>query len=84
VCKVASLVMIVDDHAVIRRMVRALLEAESLVVSDAVDGAESVQKARAEKPDLITRSAIVRSYDLTSPRGERSGLTLFCGSDTIE
>lgn len=46
-------VMIVDDHAVIRRMLRAMLEAESLVVSDAVDEAEGVRKAQAEKPDLI-------------------------------
>ena len=51
--KVPTLVMIVDDHAVIRRMLRALLEAESLVVSDAVNGAEGVQKAQAERPDLI-------------------------------
>lgn len=48
-----ALVMIVDDHAVIRRMVRALLEAEDLAVCDAADGAEGVQKAQAEKPDLI-------------------------------
>lgn len=48
-----ALVIIVDDHAIIRRMVRAQLEAESLVVSDAVDGAEGIQKAQAEKPDLI-------------------------------
>ena len=50
---VSTLVMIVDDHALIRRMLRAMLEAESLVVSDAADGAEGVRKARAEKPDLI-------------------------------
>jgi len=48
-----TLVMIVDDHAVIRRMLRLLLEAESLLVSDAVDGAEGIQKALVEKPDLI-------------------------------
>jgi two-component system chemotaxis response regulator CheY len=46
-------VMIVDDHAVIRRLVRQLLEAESLVVSDAEDGAEGIRKAEAEQPDLI-------------------------------
>lgn len=46
-------VMIVDDHAVIRRLVRASLEAESLVVSDAADGAEGIRKAEAERPDLI-------------------------------
>jgi CheY-like chemotaxis protein len=34
-------------------MLRALLEAESLVVSDAADGAEGVQRAQAERPDLI-------------------------------
>lgn len=51
--KVPALVMIVDDHAIIRRMLRALLKGESLAVSDAVDGAEGVQKAQAEKPDLI-------------------------------
>lgn len=45
--------MIVDDHAVIRHMLRALLEAESLLVSDAENGAECIEKARAEKPDLI-------------------------------
>jgi CheY-like chemotaxis protein len=51
--KVPTLVMIVDDHAVIRRMLRALLEAESLTVSDAVNGAEGLEKAQAERPDLI-------------------------------
>ena len=45
--------MIVEDHAVIRRMLRALFEAESLLVTDAVNGAEGIQKAQAEKPDLI-------------------------------
>src|ERR1051326_6445418 len=46
-------VMIVDDHAVIRRLVRQLLEAASFVVSDAEDGAEGIRKAEAEQPDLI-------------------------------
>jgi CheY-like chemotaxis protein len=45
--------MIVDDHEVIRRMLRAMLEAENLVVFDAADGAEGIQNAQAEKPDLI-------------------------------
>lgn len=46
-------VMIVDDHAVMRRMLREMLEAESLIVTDATDGAEGVRKAQAERPDLI-------------------------------
>jgi two-component system response regulator NreC len=45
--------MIVDDHAVIRRMLRALLEAEGFQVSDAMDGAEGVRKALKLKPNLI-------------------------------
>lgn len=45
--------MIVDDHAVIRRMIRAVLEAENLEVCDAVNGAEGVQKAQELKPNLI-------------------------------
>jgi CheY-like chemotaxis protein len=45
--------MIVDDHAVIRRMLRTLFEAEDWQVSDAIDGAESVRKAQELKPSLI-------------------------------
>jgi len=45
--------MIVDDHAVIRRMLRAVLEAEDFQVSDAMNGAEGVQRAQDEKPSLI-------------------------------
>ena len=45
--------MIVDDHAVIRAMLRAVFEAEDLEVSDAVDGADGVRKAQEIKPHLI-------------------------------
>jgi CheY-like chemotaxis protein len=38
--------MIVDDHAVIRRMTRAVFEAEDLEVSEGVNGADGVQKAQ--------------------------------------
>jgi CheY-like chemotaxis protein len=50
---VASLVRIVDDHAVIRRMVREVFEAEDLNVFDAANGAEGIQKAQEVKPSLI-------------------------------
>jgi CheY-like chemotaxis protein len=45
--------MIVDDHAVIRRTLRSVLEAEDFQVSDAMNGAEGVQRAQDEKPSLI-------------------------------
>jgi len=46
-------VLIVDDHAVIRRMLRGVLEAEKFQVSDAMDGAEGVRKALELEPNLI-------------------------------
>jgi CheY-like chemotaxis protein len=51
--KVGRLVLIVDDHAVIRRMLRGVLEAEKFQVSDAMDGAEGVRKALELEPNLI-------------------------------
>ena len=48
-----NLVLIVDDHGVIRRMLRAVFEAEHLEVTDAADGAEGVQRAQDLKPSLI-------------------------------
>ena len=46
-------VLIVDDHAIIRRLVRSLFEAQDLEVSDASNGAEGVQKAQEVNPNLI-------------------------------
>jgi CheY-like chemotaxis protein len=51
--EVPAQVMIVDDHAIIRRMVREVFEAEDLEVFDAANGAEGVQKAQDVKPGLI-------------------------------
>ena len=45
--------MIVDDHAVIRRMVREAFEAEDLKLFDAANGAEGVHRAQEVKPGLI-------------------------------
>jgi CheY-like chemotaxis protein len=53
VVKVPALVMIVDDHAIIRRMVRAVFEAENWEVLDAANGAEGIQIAQEVKPGLI-------------------------------
>jgi CheY-like chemotaxis protein len=50
---VPALVMIVDDQAIIRRMVREVFEAEKLEVFDAANSAEGVQKAQEVKPGLI-------------------------------
>jgi CheY-like chemotaxis protein len=43
-------VMIVDDRAIIRRMVRAVFEAENWEVLDAANGAEGIQIAQEVNP----------------------------------
>jgi CheY-like chemotaxis protein len=60
---VANTVLVVDDSPSIRHVVRALLEyhVERLLVCEAVDGADAIEKARAVRPDLIL-------LDLVMPR----------------
>jgi DNA-binding NarL/FixJ family response regulator len=47
-------ILLADDHALVRRGVRLILEGEPdlTVVAEAADGAEAVEQARAERPDL--------------------------------
>jgi two-component system, chemotaxis family, chemotaxis protein CheY len=46
-------VMIVDDHAAVRRLVRSLFQAQGFDVWDAENGAEAVEKAQEPRPQLI-------------------------------
>lgn len=59
----AKTVLVADDSASVRLTVRLLLERrhKRLVVREAVDGADAVEKARKSKPDLIL-------LDLAMPR----------------
>ena len=47
-------ILLADDHALVRRGVRLILESEDdlEVVAEAGDGAEAIEKARTLKPDL--------------------------------
>jgi len=60
-------VLVVDDHAVVRRGLRALLESQPgiEVCSEASTGTEAMQQVKASKPDLVL-------LDLTIP--EMNGL----------
>ena len=51
----ASRILIVDDHAAVRRGLRRLLEEspEWQVVGEAIDGRDAVEKTRDLNPDLI-------------------------------
>src|SRR5579862_593158 len=46
-------VLIADDHAVYRMGLRDLLEPEFRVISEATEGAEAVEKAVKQKPDVV-------------------------------
>ena len=59
----AKTVLIADDLATMRLSVRRLLEGRhpDLIVRDAVDGLDAIEKAKKWKPDLIL-------LDLSMPR----------------
>jgi len=47
-------ILLADDHALVRRGVRLILDNESdlTVIAEAADGAEAIDKARTDQPDL--------------------------------
>ncbi|MGW0791419.1 response regulator [Streptomyces sp. NPDC002911] len=56
-------ILLADDHALVRRGVRLILDGEPdlQVVAEAGDGAEAIEMARAERPDLAV-------LDIAMPR----------------
>ncbi|MER5556901.1 response regulator transcription factor [Streptomyces sp. NPDC002793] len=56
-------ILLADDHALVRRGVRLILDGEPdlEVVAEAGDGAEAIEKAREERPDLAV-------LDIAMPR----------------
>jgi len=58
-------VLVVDDAAFMRMMIRDILSGEGFVIHEAVNGRDAVEKYAEVKPDLVT-------MDITMP--EMSGL----------
>jgi CheY-like chemotaxis protein len=46
-------ILIVDDKATSRELLRTVLEKQGYVVTEAADGEEALQKVRAESPQLV-------------------------------
>ena len=48
-------ILLVDDHPIMRQLISATLDEESdmLIIGEAVDGKEAIDKARQLRPDLI-------------------------------
>ena len=49
----AAKILIIDDDASVAQMLKALLEIHGYEVSVALDGAQGLQRARQDKPDLL-------------------------------
>jgi len=58
-------VMIVDDHAIVRKGIRALLatERDIEVLGEASDGAEAIAQAQALRPDVILMDLVMPKID---------------------
>ncbi len=58
-------ILIVDDHAIVRKGIRALLmtEAGFQVVGEACNGAEAIDRARALAPDVILMDLMMPEID---------------------
>lgn len=56
-------ILVVDDEAMIREMVKARLEANNYEVITAADGQEALDKARKENPDLIILDLMLPKID---------------------
>jgi DNA-binding NarL/FixJ family response regulator len=64
-------ILLADDHALVRRGVRLILDNEPdlTVVAEAADGAEAIEQARTERPDLaILDIAMPRMTGLQTAR----------------
>jgi CheY-like chemotaxis protein len=56
-------ILIIDDEAQIRSMIRLVLEREGYIVSEALDGAEGIRQFRQKPADLIITDLIMPNKD---------------------
>ena len=61
--RTAPTILVVDDHADTRALLRYVLERQHYVVSEASDGAEAVLLAEVILPDLIIMDTSLRTVD---------------------
>ncbi len=87
-------VLICDDHAIVRKGIRALLETKNdvKVVGEASDGAEAISQAGALHPDVILMDLMMPQIDgiqatqqitAAQPNAHILVLTSFAGDDKV-
>jgi len=59
----ATKVLVIDDEAPIRLLCRVNLEAEGMSVVEAGDGPSGLERARAERPDLVLLDVMMPGLD---------------------
>jgi NarL family two-component system response regulator LiaR len=85
-------VLVADDHAIVRKGVRALLATEPAidVVGEAIDGQEAIDRARELEPDVVLMDLVmpgvngleaIRAIRARQPKVRILVLTSFGGSD---
>jgi NarL family two-component system response regulator LiaR len=87
-------ILVTDDHAIIRRGIRAMLEIvpDMEVVGEAADGREGINLAAALRPDVILMDLVmpeldgieaIRHIKATQPEARILVLTSFAGDDKV-
>src|SRR5512143_3223994 len=87
-------VLVVDDHAIVRKGIRALLsrEQEIEVVGEAADGEEAIEQARSLCPDVILMDLVMPRLDgieaikrivAQQPKSRILVLTSFAADDKV-
>jgi DNA-binding response OmpR family regulator len=61
--RMATKVLVIDDEAPIRLLCRVNLEAEGMDVLEAADGPSGLEKARAERPDVVLLDVMMPGLD---------------------
>jgi len=61
--EVAKQILIVDDAAFMRMMIRDILSKDGYVIHEATNGAEAVEKYEAVNPDLVTMDITMPEVD---------------------
>ena len=56
-------ILIVDDEAPIRTLIRGYLEAEAFVVEEAADGRDALARIRADAPDVVVLDVMLPGLD---------------------
>jgi DNA-binding response OmpR family regulator len=59
----ATRVLVIDDESPIRLLCRVNLEAEGMEVLEAADGPTGLEKARAERPDVVLLDVMMPGLD---------------------